>query len=304
VSIEPQPGEHSGFVALVGWTNVGKSTLLNRLVGVELAAVGQAAQTTRRRLVAVLTLPGRGQLAFIDTPGLHDPRHRMNQTMVEVARRSAAEGDVTALVIDAACGIGPGDRRAAELVSRSAATRVAVLNKIDLVRPRTLLLPLMAELGGRLGFADVVPVSASTGEGTAELLTVLLNRLPSGPAPYPADFLTDQPESALVAEWIREKLLTEMREELPHVTAVVVDRWVETDTSIGRVDIEASILVERDSQKKIVIGRGGTRIRDVGTAARLEIERRIGRPVFLRLWVRTRRDWRDDARVLRELGVG
>ncbi len=292
--------ERSGFVALVGWTNVGKSSLLNRLVGVDLAAVGAAAQTTRRRLVGVLTLPDRGQLAFVDTPGLHEPRHRMNQAMVEIAARSAAEVDVGLLVVDAECGLGPGDRRAADLVMRTTENRVCALNKVDLVRPRTELLPQMAELAA-LGFADVVPVSARTGEGLETLVDVLLSHLPGVPPPYPADFLTDQPERVLVAEWIREQLLTELRQELPHATAVVVDHWIDADSRT--LEVAASILVERDSQKKIVIGRGGSRIRDVGTAARLEIERRLGRPAILHLVVRTRRDWRDDERTLRELGL-
>ena len=296
------PGvDRGGFVALVGWTNVGKSTLLNRLVGAELAAVGASAQTTRQRLVGVRTFPGRGQLAFVDTPGLHDPRHRMNQAMVEAARRSAAEVDVAVLVIDASRGIGRGDRRAGALVARTE-NRVAVLNKIDLIRPRSPLLPMMAELGTSFGFADVVPVSAATGEGCDVLLDLLLARLPAEPAPYPPDFLTDQPERTLVAEWIREKLIGVLREELPHAMAVVVDRWVDAGAD-RRVEIDASIFVERDGQKKIVIGRGGTVLRDVGTAARHEIERRIDRPVILRLWVRVRGGWRDDVRMLQELGL-
>ncbi len=294
-------GERGGFVALVGWTNVGKSTLLNRLVGADLAAVGLSAQTTRRRLVGVRSFAGRGQLAFIDTPGLHQPRHRLNQAMVEAARRASADADMTVLVVDSSCGIGTGDRRAADLVLRSTGAHLAVLNKIDLVWPRTPLLPLMAELG-TLGFADVVPVSATTGEGTEILLDVLLARLPEEPPPYPPDFLTDRPERELVAEWIREQLLCVLREELPHATAVLVERWVEGGGG-ARVEIDASILVERDGQKKIVIGRGGTRLRDVGTAARLEIARRIGRPVVLRLWVRVRQGWRDDPRALAELGL-
>jgi GTPase len=292
--------ERSGSVALVGWTNVGKSSLFNRILDYDLAAVGSAAQTTRQRLVGVVTRPGRGQLALLDTPGLHDPRHRMNQAMVEIARRTAAEADVVLLVVDASRPLGRGDRRALELARSATERRVCALNKVDLVRPRPLLLPRIAELAEH-GLADIVPLSARTGEGVDTLLELLFDRVPLAVPAYPADFLTDQPERALVAEWIREKLLEGLREELPHATAVVVDHWIDDDQR--RLEISASILVERDSQKKIVIGRHGERIRDVGTAARLAIEERLGRPLVLHLIVRTSRDWRDDERVLRDLGL-
>jgi GTP-binding protein Era len=292
--------ERSGSVAFIGWTNVGKSSLFNRLVDYELAAVGSAAQTTRQRLVGVVTRPERGQLALLDTPGLHDPRHRMNQAMVQIARRTVAEADVALLVVDASRPPGPGDRRALELVLSAAERRVCALNKIDLVRPRPLLLPRIAELAQH-GLRDIVPVSARTGEGADTLLELLFQHVPLAVPAYPADCLTDQPERALVAEWIREKLLDGLRQELPHATAVVVDHWI--DDGQRRLEIAASILVERDSQKKIVIGRQGSRIRDVGTAARRAIEERLGRPLVLHLIVRTSRDWRDDERVLHDLGL-
>lgn len=291
----------SGHVALLGWTNVGKSTLLNRLVGAKLAAVGDAAQTTRHRITGILTLPGRGQVVFVDTPGLHRPRHALNRAMIQAARQAAGGVDLAALVIDAARGIGPGDEEAAEWVRGTGLRCLGVLNKIDLVRPKSKLLPMMETLVGQWGFGAAVPVSALSGEGCAELIDELLAGLPAAAPLFPAETLTDQPERALAAEWIREKLLAETWQELPHATAVVVERW--TERGDGLLEIDAAVLVERDSQKKIVIGHGGELLKRVGTGARLELERFLERRVHLRLWVRVRRDWRDDDRFLREIGL-
>jgi GTP-binding protein Era len=302
--VSPEDGTaetRSGFVALVGWTNVGKSTLLNRLVGTKLAAVGDVAQTTRHSIHGARTLPGRGQIVFVDTPGLHKPKHRMNQAMVQTTGRTLVEVDLAALVVDAARGLGPGDEQAATRVRASCERRLAVLNKIDLVRPKSRLLPLMQALGERWGFDPIVPVSAKTGEGCDELTEAILDRLPPGPALFPEDYLTDQPERVLAAEWIREKLLASTRQELPHATAVIVERWNERDD--GLVEIEASVLVERDSQKRIVIGKEGQLLKQVGIDARGELESFLGRRVMLRLWVRVRERWRDDERMLRELGL-
>jgi len=298
---EATPATHSGFVALLGWTNVGKSTLLNRLVGAKLAAVADAAQTTRHRISGVLTLPGRGQIVFLDTPGLHRPRHEMNRAMIQTARQTAAGVDLAALVLDAARGIGEGDAEAAEWLRGTGVRCIGVLNKIDLVRPKSKLLPMMATVVERWGFGAALPVSALTGEGCVELVDELLAALPAAPALYPEEMLTDQPERVLAAEWIREKLLAETWQELPHATAVVVERWTERED--GLLEIEATILVERDSQKKIVIGQGGELLKRVGTAARLELEHLLERKVHLRLWVRVRRAWRDDERLLREIGL-
>ncbi len=292
----------SGFVALVGWTNVGKSTLLNRLVGSKLAAVADVAQTTRLRVHGALTIPGRGQVVFVDTPGLHKPRHKMNRNMVDSIRRSLGEVDVAVLVIDAAAGVGAGDRQAVQLVRATCERRVAVLNKVDIVRPKTRLLPLIETLSAEQTFAEIVPLSAKTGEGCDRLIDALLSLLPPGPPLFPEDYLTDQPERALAAEWIREKLLHETRQELPHATAVIVDRWNERED--GLVEIEASVLVERESQRKIVIGSGGELLKRVGTAARRELEQLLDRRVYLSLWVRVREHWRDNERILRSLGLG
>jgi len=291
----------SGFVALVGWTNVGKSTLLNRLVGVKLAAVGDVAQTTRQSIHGARTIPGRGQIIFVDTPGLHKPRHRMNRAMVQATGRTIGEVDLAALVIDAARGFGPGDQKAAAQVKKSCANHLVVLNKADLVRPKSGLLPLMESLSEDWGFGAIVPVSAKTGDGCDGLIEAILDQLPPGPPLFPDDYLTDQPERVLAAEWIREKLLASTRQELPHATAVMVDRWDERED--GLLEIEASILVERDSQKKIVIGKDGHLLKRVGTLARGELETFLERRIMLRLWVKVREHWRDDERMLQSLGL-
>jgi GTP-binding protein Era len=290
----------SGFVGLLGWTNVGKSTLLNRLVGVKLAAVSDVSQTTRNRIMGVLNLSGRGQIIFIDTPGLHKPQYKMNRAMVELSRRAVSSVDLAVLVLDAARGIGPGDEECAGLLERGDAHVLAVLNKIDLLPRKSLLLPLMQKVEG-WGFEAAVPVSALTGEGCPELVDHMLSLLPEGPPSLPEDTLTDQPERALAAEWIREKLLAEVRQELPHATAVMVERWHERQD--GLLEIEAVVLVERESQKGIVIGKNGALLKRVGTAARRELEQFFGGRVFLRLWAAVKKDWRNDDRVLKRLGL-
>jgi GTP-binding protein Era len=293
-------GQRSGAVALVGWTNVGKSTLLNRLVGTKLAAVADTPQTTRNRITGVRTLPGQGQVVFVDTPGFHRGRHRINRAMHRIARDTLGAVDLVLQVLDAARGLGPGDAQIARLLRASGTRRLAALNKIDLVEPRARLLPMMDTAVSDWGFPEVFAVSARTGEECDRLVEHVLGLLPGGPALFGEDFVTDQPERRLAAEWIREQLLRHAREELPHATAVVVERWNEHD---GALTIDATIYVERKGQKAIVIGRGGQLLKRVGTEARQELERWRGAPVHLRLWVKLRPDWRDDPRVLAELGL-
>jgi GTP-binding protein Era len=290
-----------GMVTLLGWTNVGKSTLLNRLVGTKLAAVAAVSQTTRNRLMGLCNIMGRGQIAFIDTPGLHRPRYRLNRAMVEEARRAIRGVDAVVLVIDAARGIGDGDREAAGLLSQSGVPRLAALNKIDILTRKSILLPMMETAVQEWGCSGAVPISALTGEGCDRLLDELLATLPEGNSPFSPDFLTDQPERVLAAEWIREKLLVEVRQELPHATAVVIERWEEGDDGLLR--IEAVILVERDSQKGIVIGSGGELLKRVGSAARSELESFLDRRIYLRLWASVKRDWRNSDHVLKRLGL-
>jgi GTP-binding protein Era len=292
----------SGSVALAGWTNVGKSTLLNRLVGEKLAAVADVPQTTRHRITGVLTLPGRGQIVFVDTPGFHHPRERMNRAMVGAAREALTAVEVVLLIVDAEMGIGRGDAEVARMIKDAAVPALAVLNKVDHVEPKSRLLDLMKIAVDQWGFDEAIPVSAKTGSGCDLLVTRVLHHLPEGEPSFPDDFLTDQPQRVLAAEWVREKILHRMREEIPHAAAVVVDRWVER--ADGLVEIEATIFVERDSQKGIVIGKGGGVLKEVGTEARADIEALLERRVFLSLRVEVRPDWRNDPRVLSELGIG
>jgi len=294
-------GVRAGSVALAGWTNVGKSTLLNRLVGDKLAAVSRVAQTTRHRITGVRSFPGRGQIVFVDTPGLHKPRHRMNRAMVEVAGYALRDVDLTVLVTDAARGLGEGDERAVDLLRRVDVPRLMVLNKVDQVAAKAELLPMMQRAVDDWGFLEVLPVSALTGQGCDVLVDRLLAHLPEGPPLFPEEYLTDQTERSLAAEWIREKLLWLTREELPHATAVMIDRWeVRPD---GLVEIHAIILVDRESQRQIVIGRGGQLLKQVGSEARVELERLLGSRVYLDLWVKIRKDWRNDGQTLRLLGL-
>lgn len=293
----------AGTVGIVGWTNVGKSTLLNRLVGETVAAVADVAQTTRNRIVGVRTEPGTAQFVFVDTPGIHEPRHRLNRAMVRIARDTFRGVDVLIQVVDASRGPGSGDRRVTDMAADAGVAVIVALNKIDLVRPKSRLLPMIRTVVEDWGGSEAVPVSARTGEGCAELLDCVRRRLPEGDPPFPEDYLTDQSERTLVCEFVRERLLHATRQELPHALAVLVDHWEEPDTPDGVVRIEVGILVERESQKGIVIGRGGDVLRRVGTEARERLERVLGRRLFLRLRVRVREDWRDDRGTLEELGL-
>ena len=290
-----------GTVGLIGWTNVGKSTLLNRLVGVKIAAVGDAAQTTRHRITGVRHLENRGQIAFVDTPGWHQPRHRMNRRMIALTRQTLSGVDCVAWLIDASRGLGEGDREVVELLRKLQSPRVAVLNKVDLVPRKPKLLPLMQEIGGWSSFAEIVPISAADGDGCDDLLETLLRLLPEGPPLFDDDFLTDQTQRQLVAEMVREELVRRTREELPHATAVVIEGWDDSDPNLTRID--ATILVDRESQKKIVIGKQGSVLKIVGTEARGGIERLLERRVFLQLWVKVRQNWREDEGTLREIGL-
>lgn len=297
-------GSRAGFVALFGWTNVGKSTLLNRLLGEKIAAVADVPQTTRTRILGALPLgknAERGQIVFVDTPGLHEPKHAMNRAMVDTARRALEGIDLALLLVDASHGPGEGDRRAAQQLEKAGVARLGVLNKIDRVQPKVRLLPMLEQVSG-WGIEEWIPVSALTGEGCDTLLEQVRLRLPEAPPPYPPDFLTDQPERTLAAEWIREKILHHTRQEIPHATAVSVDAWKQRDD--GLIEIEATILVERDGQKAIVIGKGGAMLKQVGSEARADLERFFQNKVMLRLWVKVHEEWRDDRAALRELGLG
>lgn len=290
----------AGFVALVGRPNAGKSTLLNRLVGAKLAIVSDKPQTTRNRIVGVKTLDA-GQIVYLDTPGIHRPLHRMNVRMVDAAVDSLREVDLVALVVDASGPMGGGDRYVVQLLAGLTTPVVLVLNKVDLVEKPTLL-PLIDAYRGLHAFAEIVPVSALTGDGVGRLEAVLLGRLPEGPPLYPDDYLTDQPERFFAAEIVREKLLHHTRDELPFTTAVVVDRFEEPDER-GLLRLYCTILVEHASQKPIVVGRRGELIKRIGTEARHELETFFASRVYLDLHVKVKADWREDDRVLRDLGL-
>ncbi len=291
----------AGFAALVGWTNVGKSTLLNRLVGTKVAATSEVPSTTRNRICGIVPVPGRGQIVLVDTPGFHRPERRLNRAMIETARKALASVDVAILVVDAARGLGAGDADVARALGAAGLRGIAALNKIDALREKAALLPMLGTLVETWGLEEAVPVSALTGDGCDLLMDRVVERLPEGPPLYPDDQLTDQPERALAAEWIREKLLRRTRQEVPHALAVRVERWSERED--GLVAIEAVVFVERESQKGIVIGKGGAVLKESGTEARLEIERLLGARVFLRLRVEVLESWRDDPRALSDLGL-
>jgi GTP-binding protein Era len=291
----------SGFVSFIGRPNAGKSTLLNRLVGTKVAIVSDKPQTTRNRILAVKNRPD-GQIIYLDTPGIHRPLHRLNVRMVDAALNTIREVDVLGLVKDVSDAFGTGDRFVLDIVKRAAAPAVLVLNKIDLIA-KARLLPLIEMYRGEHEFADIVPVSAETGDGVDVLENVLLARLPEGEALYPEDYLTDQAERALAGEIIREKVLRHTGAELPFTTAVAIDSFQEPDREGGLLRLFATIYVERESQKPIVIGRGGDMVKRIGTDARLDLERLFGTKVFLDLRVKVNADWRENDRVLDDLGV-
>jgi GTPase len=299
----------AGFVALVGRPNAGKSTLLNLMVGQKLAIVSDKPQTTRNRIVGVKNIAGpesvppgglAGQIVFLDTPGIHKPLHRLNVRMVDTAVDTLSEVDVVAVVVDGSEPGGGGDRYLMDLVKKSKTPKVIVLNKVDLV-DKPSLLPRLAQYRDE-GFGDVVPVSARTGENVDRLEAVLLHYLPEGDPIYPEDYLTDQPERFFVAELVREQVLRQTHDELPFSTAVVVDKFEEADAR-GMMRFYCTILVERDSQKPIVVGRSGSRIKAIGTAARTELEAFFDAKVFLDLHVKVKASWRDDERLLDSLGL-
>lgn len=290
----------SGFVSLIGRPNAGKSTLLNRIVGTKLAIVSDKPQTTRTRIIGVKNYPD-GQVVFVDTPGIHRPLHRMNVRMVDAAVDTIGEVDVLAVVIDATEKPGGGDRYLMNLLKGVTIPVVCVLNKVDLVSKPTLL-PLIEHYQAQHAFADYVPVSAIDGTNVEALERVLLGLLPEGEPLYPPDYVTDQPERLVVAEIVREQVLAHTHAELPFSTAVVVDSFQEPDEK-GIMRLYCSILVERDSQKGIIVGRGGEMIKAIGTAARLELERFFKTKVFLDLHAKVKPDWRDDERLLDELHI-
>ena len=291
----------SGYVAIVGRPNAGKSTLLNRLIGEKIAIVSDKPQTTRTRILGAKNYPD-AQIVFVDTPGIHRPLHRMNVRMVDAAVDSLKEVDSVVLVHDASTKPGHGDEYVSNLLKHVDVPVILALNKIDVIK-KNALLPLIETLGAWAEFADVVPISAATGDGVDALETALLGKMPEGEPLFPEDFLTDQPERVLVAETVREKVLRHTRDELPFSTAVVIDQFEEPDRPGGLMRVFCTILVESESQKPIVIGRAGAMIKRIGTEAREDIERFFGCRLFLDIRVKVRPNWRDDERALDQLGL-
>ncbi len=292
----------SGFVSLIGRPNAGKSTLLNRLVGTKLAIVSDKPQTTRTRILGVRNYPD-AQVVFVDTPGIHRPLHRMNVRMVDAAVDTIGEVDVLGLVVDVSEPPGKGTEFVFGLVKEAKVPVFLILNKIDLVKKHKLL-PIIERYSHEADFAEIVPVSAATGDNVERLERLIVDRLPEGDALYPTDYLTDQPERFFAAEIVREKLLQFTHAEIPFSSAVVIDRFEEPEGPKGILRLYCTIVVDRESQKPIVVGRGGDMIKRIGTAAREELERFFATRVFLDLHVRVKAEWREDDHVLNDLGLG
>ena len=287
----------SGFVSFLGRPNAGKSTLLNRIVGHKLAIVSDKPQTTRTRILGVKNY-SEGQVVFVDTPGVHKPSHRMNVRMVDIALESMRDVDVLCLVVDVSVKAGPGDRYLLNLLKDVKTPTVLALNKVDLIaKPR--LLPIIDHYQREHSFAEIVPVSATDGTNVDVLEKLFLQYLPESEPLYPADYVTDQPERFFIGEIVREQVLQLTHDELPFSTAVIVDR-VEAAAD-GITNIYCTILVDRESQKPIVVGRAGSMIKQIGTAARAELERYLEQRVFLDLHVKVKSEWRDDERLLDEI---
>jgi GTP-binding protein Era len=288
----------AGTVAIMGRPNVGKSTLLNALLGEKVAIVSDKPQTTRTRILGVLHRPD-AQIAFLDTPGLHKPEHELNRRMIRAAMDAVDEADLLYLMVDAADR--PGSRDRFVIGEVTAATRMPVfllINKVDLVK-KVRILPLIEQYRGMCAWAEIVPISATDGSNLDLLVDLTVKALPVGEAVFDEDFLTDQSMRALAAELIREKILNKTFQELPYSVGVIIDQFVETD-KLARID--ASVIVDKPSQKAIVVGKGGERLKAVGTEARLDMERLFGMKVFLTLWVKVRSGWRDDEQLLNDLG--
>jgi GTP-binding protein Era len=289
----------SGFVSILGRPNSGKSTLLNRLIGEKISIVTDKPQTTRHVIRGIVTTP-EGQIIFLDTPGIHKPIHRMNERMMKSVRSAMAGVDLMLLIVDCSAAFGRGDEFALELLKSVPTKKILLLNKIDRIDKKELL-PIMDRYSRLASFEEIVPISALTGENVEEAIKQVFLRLPEGPMFFPTDQISDQPERAIAAEMIREKLIILTEEEMPYSTAVVIDRFEEGE-KLHR--IFASIFVERDSQKAIVIGKGGQKLKQIGTDARKDLEGFFGRKIFLELHVKVRKNWRDDEETLKSLGLG
>ena len=296
-----QEGFRSGFVAIIGRTNVGKSTFLNGILKQKIAIVSNKPQTTRNRIVGVYHAD-QAQIVFLDTPGFHKPKHRLNEFMLRTTLNTLDGIDLVLYVVEPDQVIGPGDRYILEVLQKVKTPVLLAINKIDLVQ-KDVLLPVMDVFSKAYDFAEILPMSALTHDNVEHTVATITTYLPEGPQYYPEDMVTDLPEQFLVAELIREKVLRSTREEIPYSIAVVTERMHTRDEE-PLMDIDATIYVERDSQKGIIIGKSGSMLKRIGTQARKEIEPILGTKVFLRLWVKVHKKWRMDEQYLRRLGYG
>ncbi|ESU30621.1 GTPase Era [Bacillus sp. 17376] len=289
----------SGFISIIGRPNVGKSTFLNRVIGQKIAIMSDKPQTTRNKVQGVLTLDD-SQLIFIDTPGIHKPKHRLGDFMMKVAQNTLKEVDLVLFMVNAQEGYGRGEEFIIEKLQNVKTPVFLVINKIDLIHPDELL-KLIESYNEKFNFAEIVPISALEGNNVEKLLEQIKEKMPEGPQFYPADQVTDHPERFIVSELIREKALHLTREEIPHSLAVVIEK-MERQPEKEMVHVMATIIVERDSQKGIIIGKQGGMLKEIGKRARHDIENLLGTKVFLELWVKVQKDWRNKATQLRDLG--
>jgi len=290
----------SGYVALIGRPNAGKSTLLNRLVGEKIAAVSNKPQTTRHKIQGIVT-KDTGQIVFVDTPGVHKPGFLLNRRMMAAVHDAILSVDLLVLMRDASVSTGNGDKFVFDLVKNSGKKAVLVLNKIDKIKDKNKLLPLIESYAKEFEFEEIVPVSALKGDAVDNLLNQIIKHLPQGEAIFAEDEMTDQSVRTIVAEMVREKILASTGEEIPYVTAVVTEMFDESDPNLPK--IYCAIYVERPSQKKIIIGKGGAKLRDIGMRARHDIENLLGKQVFLKLFVKVVEDWRNHEGKLDEIGI-
>ncbi|MEJ7528490.1 GTPase Era [Staphylococcus hominis] len=291
--------EHkSGFVSIIGRPNVGKSTFMNRVIGHKIAIMSDKAQTTRNKIQGVMTRED-AQIIFLDTPGIHKPKHKLGDYMMRVAKNTISEIDAIMFMVNVNEDIGRGDEYIMEMLKNVKTPVFLVLNKIDLVHPDALM-PKIEKYKTYMDFTEIVPISALEGLNVDHFIDVLKDYLPEGPKYYPDDQISDHPEQFVVGEIIREKILHLTSEEIPHAIGVNVDRMIKE--SEERVRIEATIFVERDSQKGIVIGKGGKKLKEVGKRARRDIEMLLGSKVYLELWVKVQKDWRNKVNFIRQMG--
>ncbi|WP_210365974.1 GTPase Era [Bacillus sp. REN3] len=289
----------SGFISIIGRPNVGKSTFLNRVIGQKIAIMSDKPQTTRNKVQGVLTLED-SQLIFIDTPGIHKPKHRLGDFMMKVAQNTLKEVDLILFMVNAQEGYGRGEEFIIEKLRNVKTPVFLVINKIDLIHPDRLL-ELIENYKEKYPFSEIVPISALEGNNIERLLGQIKEKMPEGPQFYPADQVTDHPERFIVSELIREKALHMTREEIPHSLAVMIEK-MERQPEKDMVHIMATIIVERDSQKGIVIGKQGSMLKEIGKKARVDIENLLGTKVFLELWVKVQKDWRNKVSQLRDFG--